>query len=85
MRFETQQEPHVLPHGLVLNPSVENIERVRLALTFLPDQAVLNVRDTDLVEYQVVRVADEIVPTPAGRLLPGKVRDPTTGKSRSAS
>ena len=46
---------------LLLNPSAENIERVRQALSVLPDQAVLNVRDTDLEEYQVVRVADEIV------------------------
>jgi cytochrome P450 len=44
-----------------LDPSAENVERVRQALKVLPDQAVLEVRETDLDEYQVVRVADEIV------------------------
>ena len=46
---------------LLLENSRENQVRVRKALETLPDQAVRDVNDSDLDEYVVVRVADEIV------------------------
>jgi hypothetical protein len=46
---------------LLVDPAEENVERLRRALAVLPDKAVLEVRPTDLVDYSVVRVADEVV------------------------
>jgi hypothetical protein len=46
---------------LLIDPSPENKLKIRKALMALPDQAVREMTDTDLDEYQVVRVADEIV------------------------
>jgi len=37
------------------------VERLRTALSILEDRAVLEVRPTDVAEYNVVRVADEVV------------------------
>ncbi|HKK19441.1 MAG TPA: nucleotidyl transferase AbiEii/AbiGii toxin family protein [Opitutales bacterium] len=46
---------------LLVDRTVENIARLREALSILPDNAVQEVRDTDVEEYGVVRVADEVV------------------------
>jgi RNA polymerase sigma factor (sigma-70 family) len=46
---------------LLVDASPENQARIREALMELPDQAVREVIDTDLDNYQVVRVADEFV------------------------
>lgn len=46
---------------LLVNSSAENFERVRRAMLSLPDQAIREVRPSDLDEYVVVRVADEVV------------------------
>jgi len=46
---------------LLLERSRDNQSRVRKALEILPDKSVREVEDTDLEEYLVVRVADEIV------------------------
>ncbi len=46
---------------LLLESSRENQSRVLKALEILPDKAVREVRENDLDEYVVVRVADEIV------------------------
>jgi len=46
---------------LVVDTDADNIARVRAALLKLPDGAVRDMADTDLDQYQVVRVADEIV------------------------
>jgi hypothetical protein len=46
---------------LLIDTSRENQERVRRALSTLPDQAVLDMAEDDLDRYVVVRVADEIV------------------------
>jgi len=46
---------------LLVDRTVENIARLREALSILPDNAVKEVRDTDVEEYGVVRVADEVV------------------------
>jgi hypothetical protein len=46
---------------LLIDPSIDNVERVRRALSVLHDKAVLEVRLTDLETYTVVRVADEVV------------------------
>ncbi len=60
----------VILHGLVrttkdidilLDPSEENIRRVKRALGSLPDNAVALIGDDEVSKYQVVRVADEIV------------------------
>lgn len=46
---------------LLIDPSPDNVARVRRALASLPDRAVNDVRDDDIATYVVVRVADEIV------------------------
>jgi hypothetical protein len=46
---------------LLLERSRDNQSRVRKALEILPDKFVREVEETDLDEYLVVRVADEIV------------------------
>jgi hypothetical protein len=46
---------------LLVEASPDNFDRVQRALMTLPDQAVREVRPTDLDQYVVVRVADEVV------------------------
>lgn len=46
---------------LLVDRAVENVARLRQALSILPDNAVQEVRDTDIFDYGVVRVADEVV------------------------
>ena len=45
---------------LLVEDSSENIERLRKALTYLPDGEVDQIADTDLSRYRVVRVSGEI-------------------------
>jgi class 3 adenylate cyclase len=60
----------VILHGLVrttkdidllVDPSEENIRRLKKALGTLPDNAVALIADDDVGKYRVVRVADEVV------------------------
>jgi hypothetical protein len=46
---------------LLLERSRDNQGRVRKALEILPDKSVREMRESDLDEYLVVRIADEIV------------------------
>jgi hypothetical protein len=46
---------------LLIDPSPENQSKIRQALMTLPDQAVREMTAGDIDDYQVVRVADEIV------------------------
>ena len=46
---------------LLVEPSKENIRELKKAMSNLPDKAVLQVDDDDVIKYQVVRIADEIV------------------------
>ena len=46
---------------LLVDRTAENIACLREALSILPDNAVRDVRDSDIEEYEVVRVADEVV------------------------
>lgn len=46
---------------LLGDPTPENQSRIRQALMMLPDRAVREMGERDLEDYQVVRVADEIV------------------------
>jgi hypothetical protein len=46
---------------LLVDPSPDNITRVKQALRVLEDHAVDDVAETDVARYTVVRVADEIV------------------------
>ncbi len=46
---------------LLVNPSEENIAKIKDGLLYLPDQAVKELTLSDVTSYQVVRVADEIV------------------------
>jgi hypothetical protein len=46
---------------LLIDPSPANVDLVRQALCVLEDPAALEVRPTDVAEYNVVRIADEIV------------------------
>lgn len=46
---------------LLVDPAVENIQRLKKVLSTLPDNAVAEILDSDVEKYEVVRVADEIV------------------------
>ena len=46
---------------LLIDPSTENVGRVKRALRILEDHAVDEVSDDDVARYTVVRVADEVV------------------------
>ena len=46
---------------LLIDPSPENVRKIKVALAVLPDNAVAEVKDDDVERYAVVRVADEIV------------------------
>ena len=45
----------------MVDPSPENIAKVKQALAFLPDNAAAELADEDVSRYTVVRVADEVV------------------------
>jgi hypothetical protein len=46
---------------LLVDPSEENIRAVKRAMATLPDNAAALLADNEVLQYQVVRVADEIV------------------------
>lgn len=45
----------------LVNPSVENIQKIKKALSSLPDNAAALMKDDDVANYTVVRIADEYV------------------------
>ena len=46
---------------LLVEPSAENVRRIKKALSFLPDNAAAELGEDEIEKYEVVRVADEIV------------------------
>lgn len=46
---------------LLVDPSQENIQRIKKALSSLPDNAIALIHDDEVQKYPVVRIADEIV------------------------
>jgi hypothetical protein len=46
---------------LLVDPSEPNIQAVKRAMSTLPDNAAALIADNEILQYQVVRVADEIV------------------------
>jgi len=46
---------------LLVDPSEKNIQAVKRAMATLPDNAAALLSDDEVLQYQVVRVADEIV------------------------
>jgi hypothetical protein len=52
---------------LLIDTTADNVLRVQRALLYLPDQAAKDLRPTDIEQYVVVRVADEIVVDLLGR------------------
>ncbi|MFA5140355.1 MAG: nucleotidyltransferase [Elusimicrobiota bacterium] len=46
---------------LLVDPSPENMRKIKEALARLPDNAAAELSDTDVEKYQVVRVGDEFV------------------------
>ena len=46
---------------LLVDPSPENVERVKMALAVLEDNAAADIDGGDLKRYSVVRVADEVM------------------------
>jgi len=46
---------------LLVDPSQENIRRIKKALSTLPDNAISLIGDDEIEKYPVVRIADEIV------------------------
>ena len=45
----------------LVDPSLENISRIKSALAILADNAAAEIQDADVQNYAVVRVADEII------------------------
>lgn len=46
---------------LLVDPSAENIARVKTGLSVLADNAAAEIQDDDIEQYTVVRVADEVM------------------------
>ncbi len=46
---------------ILVEPSSENIERIKKALLFLKDKASSEIKSDDVKQYSVVRIADEII------------------------
>lgn len=46
---------------LLVNPTKENIGKLKKVLSMLPDHAADEIKESDVKQYEVVRVADEIV------------------------
>lgn len=46
---------------LLIDPSDENIQRLKEALSFLPDNAISMIHNDEVEKYSVVRIADEVV------------------------
>ncbi len=45
---------------LLVDPEPENVEKIRAALSYLADRAVLEVKPEDVKQYSVVRIGDEL-------------------------
>jgi hypothetical protein len=46
---------------LLIDASVDNVQRLKRAMAILPDNAIAAIADDEIEKYQVVRIADEIV------------------------
>ena len=46
---------------LLVDASAENIQRLKRAMSVLPDNAIALIADDEVEKYQVVRIADEVV------------------------
>lgn len=46
---------------LLIDASIENVQRLKRAMAFLPDNAIALIADDEVEKYQVVRIADAIV------------------------
>jgi predicted nucleotidyltransferase len=45
---------------LLVDPSIQNIQRIKAAMAYLPDNAIAQIEDTDVQQYIVVRIGDAI-------------------------
>ena len=55
---------------LLVDPSSDNVRRVKLGLEVLPDRAAREIGDTDVQDLTVVRVMDEVLSSPTPRQFP---------------
>jgi len=46
---------------LLIDASIDNVQRLKRAMAFLPDNAISLIADDEVEKYQVVRIADEII------------------------
>ncbi|MBI1870852.1 MAG: hypothetical protein HYS07_06645 [Chlamydiae bacterium] len=46
---------------LLVDPSPENIEKIKKALSILPDNAISEMNNDEVNKYSIVRIADEFV------------------------
>lgn len=46
---------------LLIDASIENVQRLKRAMAALPDNAIALIADDEVEKYQVVRIADEFV------------------------
>ena len=46
---------------LMIDPSEDNVRRLKKAMSVLPDNAIRLIEDNEVQQYQVVRIADEVV------------------------
>ena len=48
---------------LLVDASAENVQRLKRAMATLPDNAIALIADDEVEKYQVLRIADERLPT----------------------
>ncbi len=53
---------------LLVDDSVENVKKIKKALSILEDNAVADIADTDIQKFTVVRIADEVLVDLMGRI-----------------
>ena len=46
---------------LLVDPSIDNVKKIKRALSFLPDNVISLIKEDEIEKFSVVRVADEFV------------------------
>jgi len=69
---------------LLVDPAPENVARIKRALSILEDNAAAEIAESDLANYTVVRVADEVLIDLLGRAC-GVTYDDATGDAETVT
>jgi hypothetical protein len=69
---------------LLVDPAPENVARIKRALSILEDNAAAEIAESDLANYTVIRVADEVLIDLLGRAC-GVTYDDATGDAETVT